>query len=126
LQISQIIANNGKDKKSHLILFVYWQWFQTKRSSLLKIAFLILKIPWQMSCPIRLVLIQLQPNIQSPRLSYLHYLHCVVGSVPVSGVQPFDCALVSVLEPYEGPLASGNYFSDIIDFLGLWAGPVTY
>ena len=39
-----LIANNGKDKKSHLILFVYWQWFQTKRSSLLKIAFLILKI----------------------------------------------------------------------------------
>ena len=38
------------------------------------------------------------------------------SSMTDTGVQPFDCALVSVLEPYEGPLASGNYFSDIIDY----------
>lgn len=33
------------------------------------------------------------------------------SSMTDTGVQSFDCALVSVLEPYEGPLASGNYFS---------------
>jgi len=43
--------------------------FQTRRSSLLKIAFPIVKIIWQMSLPIRLVSIQLQPNIQSLRPS---------------------------------------------------------
>ena len=45
------------------------QWYQTKRWSLLKIDCLILKILWQMSRSIRLVLIQLQPNNQSLRLS---------------------------------------------------------
>jgi hypothetical protein len=39
------------------------------------------------------------------------------SSMTDTGVQPFDCALVSVLEPYEGPLASGNYFSDIFFFV---------
>ena len=33
------------------------------------------------------------------------------SSMTDTGVQPFDCALVSVLEPYEGQLASGNYCS---------------